>query len=294
MGPKTVQVGTARFDPEVAQASADEKTPKPSSDRGPPCTQPGAWGEAADSNPPGAGPSTQIPQSRKRNAEDEGDDSARGDRQSWRNYVEPASSNAAPSAPRVVPDAAPSIGSTKREVQEGEERQGKKVTKAGGVKRTAETEADDSERLERRGWEAGEPSSTTLTPDLPMTPRPSSDKRELAATTDGQGSPSKTPKISNVCFGIGSADKVGEATKKEQEDELKAMAEEYLKAIETGECFVHLRPKHSSNRDLRMLTQLTCHDKFRKVNFEGSEVESVTTNSNHLAEVLKKSKCTTR
>ena len=78
-------------------------------------------------------------------------------------------------------------------------------------------------------------------------------------------------------MGIGSADKVGGATKKEQEDELKAMAEEYLKAIETGKCFVHLRPKHSSNGDLRMLTQLTGHDRFRKVNFEGSAVESVIT-----------------
>ena len=146
---------------------------RPSPEEGPTCIHPGARGEAVDSNPLGAGPSTQIPQSRKRNAEDEGDDSARGDRQSWRNYVEPASSNAAPGAPRVVTDAAPSIGSTKREVQEGEERQGKKVTKAGGVKRTAETEADDSERLEKRGWEAGEPSPTTLTPDLPMTARTS-------------------------------------------------------------------------------------------------------------------------
>lgn len=127
-----------------------------------------------------------------------------------------------------------------------------------------------------------------------MTPRASADKRELAVTTDDQGSPSKTPKISSVCFGIGSADKAGEVTKKVQEDELKTMAAEYLKAIETGECFVHLRPKHSSNRDLKMLTQLTGCDKFRKVNFEGSEVESVITNSNHLAEVLTKSKCTSR
>ena len=87
---------------------------------------------------------------------------------------------------------------------------------------------------------------------------------------------------------------MGEVTKKEQEDELKTMAAEYLKAIETGECFVHLRPKHSSNRDLRMLTQLTGYSKFRKVNFEGSEVESVITNSDRLAEVLTNSKCASR
>ena len=80
-----------------------------------------------------------------------------------------------------------------------------------------------------------------------MTPEPVSDKRELAAPAEESGSPQKTPKISSICLGIGSADKEGEVPAEEQEEEVKAMAEEYLRAIETGGCFVHVRAKQSSN-----------------------------------------------
>ena len=47
---KTVQCETVRPESEVSQARADEKAPKPSSDKGPPCATPGARGEATDSN----------------------------------------------------------------------------------------------------------------------------------------------------------------------------------------------------------------------------------------------------
>ena len=52
-----------------------------------PCAPPGTGVEKSELSPPRASSSTQGSQSRKRAAEDEGDDSGRGDRQSWRNYV---------------------------------------------------------------------------------------------------------------------------------------------------------------------------------------------------------------
>ena len=55
-----------------------------------------------------------------------------------------------------------------------------------------------------------------------------------------------------------------------------------------------MRSKQSSNKDLRMLSQLTQGGRFKKVNLEGMGMESVITNSSHLAEVLEKAQCTTR
>ena len=72
------------------------------------------------------------------------------------------------------------------------------------------------------------------------------------------------------------------------------MAKKYLAAIESGGCFVHVRAKQSSNRDLRMLSQLTGGGKFKKINLTGAGMESVVTNSAHLAEVLTKANCTSR
>ena len=65
----------------------------------------------------------------KRVAENEADDSGRGDRVDWRNYAESASSSGAPGAQ----GAPQSAGADSK-----------------GNKRTAEEEADDSERAERR------------------------------------------------------------------------------------------------------------------------------------------------
>lgn len=227
----------------------------------------------------------------KRIAEEEGDEAERGDRKCWRNYIQPASSNAAPESK-----------GTKRETQEEEERKGKKASKPGGVKRAAEDEADDRERADRRSREDYvEPASPGQTPDSPMTAdpvatqvAPAMDKRELAVPSDESGSPQKQPKISSICFGIGSADKIGEVRAGEHEEDLKTMAEEYLSAIESGGCFVHVRAKQSSNKDLRMLSQLTGGGKFKKVNLSGVGMESVVTNSGYLADVLEKANCTNK
>ena len=105
-----------------------------------------------------------------------------------------------------------------------------------GVKRNAEEEADDSERAERRSKGDADPKPSTVGPDSPMTPRPAAEKRELTEPVQDKGSPTKNHKISSVCFGISSADKIREVTAKEQEDELLMMAEGYRQAIESGEC----------------------------------------------------------
>ena len=154
----------------------------------------------------------------KREAEEEGDDSERGDRKSWRNYIEPASSNAAPDAK-----------GTKRETKEEEERKSKKTAKPGGVKRTAEEEADDSERVDRRGWDNHvEPASSSQARDRHMAADtdptqivPVADKRELEVPPEESGPPQKLPKVSSICFGIGSADKIGEVNAREHEEDLK-------------------------------------------------------------------------
>ena len=120
----------------------------------------------------------------------------------------------------------------KGETQEEAERRAKKTAKAGGVKRTAEDEADDSERAERRNKLDDDSNPALPSTDTSMTQEPTQDKRELPGPVEESGSPKKNPKTSSICFGIGSADKVGEVTAKEQEDELRAMADEYLRTLE--------------------------------------------------------------
>ena len=80
---------------------------------------------------------------------------------------------------------------------------------------------------------------------------PVADKRDLEAPAEESGTPQKAPKISSICLGIGSADKIGELNARDYDEDLKAMAEEYDAAIKSGGCFVHVRAKQSSNTDLR-------------------------------------------
>ena len=120
------------------------------------------------------------------------------------------------------------------------------------------------------------------------------DKRNLESPADESGTPQKVPNISSICLGIGSADKIGELNARGYDEDLKAMADEYHAAIESGGCFVHVRAKQSSNRDLKMLSQLTKGGKFKKVNLTGVGMESVVTNSCYLAEVLEEANCTNK
>ena len=57
-------------------------------------------------------------------------------------------------------------------------------------------------------------------------------------------------RIFSICVGHGAADKMGEVKAKEYEEDLKVMVEEYRARNAVGECFVHIRKRHSSNIDL--------------------------------------------
>ena len=71
--------------------------------------------------------------------------------------------------------------------------------------------------------------------------------------------------ISSVCLGIGSDDITGEVNREQCEEELEDMASAYEKAVKADECFVHIRAKRSSNRDLRTLSRMTGSRQFKKV-----------------------------
>ena len=70
-------------------------------------------------------------------------------------------------------------------------------------------------------------------------------------------------------IGALSADKVGECRcLKPYEDDLAEMAQEYRVTHAREDCFVHVRKKLSSNRDLKALNDLTKGGKFYTVNLE--------------------------
>ena len=98
-------------------------------------------------------------------------------------------------------------------------------------------------------------------------------------------------KILSICVGQGAADKKGEVGADDYSEDLKTMAEEYRERNSFGECFVHIRKRHSSNKDLRALSGLTNGGKFYKVNLDGDEAESILTNSAKLAKIIEVSKC---
>lgn len=104
--------------------------------------------------------------------------------------------------------------------------------------------------------------------------------------------PEKSQKIPSVVVGYGAADKIGEAPcQEEYEKDLQLMAEEYQNRDNAGECFVHIRERHSSNRDLSALRELSRGGKIRSVNLRGKEAESILTNSAHLAKMIEKAEC---
>ena len=94
-----------------------------------------------------------------------------------------------------------------------------------------------------------------------------------------------------MCLGVGSSDKIGECTKEEYEEELEEMAKAYDNSRKEGGHFVHIRKVKSSNRDLRALNRLTDGGKLYKVNLEGSEVESIITDSSVIAGLMEAARC---
>ena len=53
---------------------------------------------------------------------------------------------------------------------------------------------------------------------------------------------------------------------------------------------MHIRRKQSSNRDWKALNCLTKGSNIHKVKLESSEIESIITNSNGIAEMVKRAK----
>ena len=103
----------------------------------------------------------------------------------------------------------------------------------------------------------------------------------------------KTQRIFSICFGIGSDDVTGEINAEDYDEELKEMATKYEAALKAGQCFVHIRAKRSSNKDLRMLSRMTKTQEFKKVNIQGPGIESVITNSAYVAALLEGAQCNT-
>lgn len=69
------------------------------------------------------------------------------------------------------------------------------------------------------------------------------------------------------------------------------MAEEYRELDAAEECFVQIRKRNSSNRDLRALSGLAKGVQFHNVNSKGKLDESIITNSSKLASLIEDSKC---
>ena len=166
----------------------------------------------------------------------------------------------------------------KEEIRKGEKRSGEDA----GVQ-----DREDNHRS------PGASSSSTAAPDQQMmTPRVSG-KHDLPMGIDEGESPEKSQKLSSFCFGIGSSDKKGEISEAEYREELKTMAEEYQSQVDQGSCFIHVRKRRSSNRDLKMLSSLTGGVKLYKVNLYCGAAEPILTNSADVAELLKEADCQT-
>ena len=80
---------------------------------------------------------------------------------------------------------------------------------------------------------------------------------------------------------------MGEVKAKEYDKDLEVLVEGYRARNAVGECFVHIRKRHSSNKDLNVLNRPTEGCKFYKVNLQGRGMESIVTNSVRLASIIK-------
>ena len=83
-----------------------------------------------------------------------------------------------------------------------------------------------------------------------------SHKRDTVEAEPDEGeAPGKAQRIFSICVGHGATDKIGEVKAKEYDEDLKAMVEGYRARNAVGECFVHIRKRHSSNKDLSVLNR---------------------------------------
>ena len=101
----------------------------------------------------------------------------------------------------------------------------------------------------------------------------------------------KVQDIMSICVGQGAADRIGRLSAIEYKEDLEKMAKEYRDRDAAGECFMHIRSRNSSNRDLRALSGLTSGARFHRVNLKGNFEESIITNSSRLASLIEDAKC---
>ena len=94
------------------------------------------------------------------------------------------------------------------------------------------------------------------------TKRPQEDHASI--DYDGAEVEANTQRISSICLGIGSDDITGEVDAVGYAEGLEAMARQYRAALEADQCFVHIRTKRSSNKDLKMLSRMTKSQDFKK------------------------------
>ena len=111
---------------------------------------------------------------------------------------------------------------------------------------------------------------------------------------DGAEVETKTQRISSIYLSMGSDDVTGEINAEDYDAELGGMETKYEEALEAKQCFVHIRTKRSSNKDLRMLSRMTGSQEFKRVNLQGPVIDSVVTNSAYVAELLGRARCETR
>lgn len=166
-------------------------------------------GQAADDS------TTRTRVSGKRPAEEVADDSGRGDRSEWRNFIEASSSSQAPS-PSMPNMEQSAIGAAAYQVG-GDVISDVAPTNprvSGGMKRPQEDHA--------------------------------------AMEYDGSEVEVKAQRSSSICLGIGSDDITGEMNAEGYEADIRSMAGRYQEALEDKQCFVQIRAKRSSNKDLRM------------------------------------------
>ena len=96
------------------------------------------------------------------------------------------------------------------------------------------------------------------------------EKRSIEDAGGEDSTPSKAQKISSLCIGFGAADQMGEIPRTQSyESNLVELVKEYEEAHSRGEDFVHIRNRHSSNRDLRAMSALAGGEQFCTVSLKG-------------------------
>ena len=161
-------------------------------------------------------------------------------------------------------------------------------------KRERETEQEKEMKTARNQGMIDVSSPGASSPHQAVAPVPrcvTNGERTLDEACNEDEAPDKVQKILSICIGQWASDKRGEVGAEAYTDDLKAMAEEYRDRDSLGECFVHIRKQHSSNKDLRALRALTKSGEFYKVNLGGGEAESMLTNSAKLPNIIEASNC---